>query len=71
MAIAFATKQEALDFLRGMRGYYEHHNGVFSWDGQYVLVYGEESRPDYTPVVIRMVGGLRASTTIAPTRFAR
>ena len=69
MAIAFTTKQEALDFLRGMRGYYELRNGVFSWYGQYILAYNEESRPDYTPCRYKDGWGIKGIYYYLPNTF--
>lgn len=51
MAITFATKKEALEYLRGLDGYFEHSSGgVFSPRGEYYLKPGEYSSPDYKPV---------------------
>ena len=38
MAITFATKKEALEFLRGLDNYFEHDSGgVFSPRGEYYM----------------------------------
>ena len=42
MAITFATKKEALEYLRGLDNYFEHDSGgVFSPRGEYCLNHGE------------------------------
>ena len=48
MAIKFATKDEALKFLRDLDNYFEHDSGVFS-PKEYCRGYAEYSSPDYKP----------------------
>lgn len=70
MAITFATKKEALEYLRGLDNYFEHDSGgVFSPRGEYCLNHGEYSSPDYKPVRYKDGWGIKGIYYYYPNTF--
>ena len=48
--LVFATKREAVDFLRSQKYLTQGNNGDFYPRGTYYLAHGEYSQPEYTAV---------------------
>ena len=48
--LVFATKREAVEFLRSQKYLEETNNGVFYPHGTYYLAQGEYSQPDFRAV---------------------
>ncbi len=69
MAIVFATKKEALEFLRGLKDYFEHDSGGVFSPRQYCRRNGEYSSPDYKPCHYKDGWGIKGIYYYYPGTF--
>ena len=67
--LVFATKKEAVEFLRGMDTLAEMSNGNFYPAGTYYLSHGEYSQPEYKVVRYKDGWGIKKIHFYYPNTF--
>jgi len=67
--LVFATKKEAVEFMRGMDDLVEMSNGNFYTAGTYCLSHGEYNQPEYKAVRYKDGWGIKKIHFYYPNTF--